>query len=163
MNHVRCFRGWLCICVQVQGSCSHVLSFVGRTSCYHWTKTDVSAVVWNLWQWNVNLWVREKPPLWFVFVSFTRSFNEYVRKKKTKYYDVGTENFGRIDSLTCFRVLFQHSRRRDSNLGFVMIRPVVLKRRSSAESWQLTTSSVVVLPWGTFCCLYLRQRKMALL
>ena len=28
MNHVRCFRGWLCICVQVQGSCSYVLSFV---------------------------------------------------------------------------------------------------------------------------------------
>jgi len=50
------------------------------------------------------------------------------------YCGVGAEDFCRIDSLTRFRVLFQHSRRRDNNLGFVMIRPVVLKQRSYAES-----------------------------
>lgn len=62
--------------------------------------------------------------------------------------------------VTCFRVLFRHSGSiRDGNLGFIKIRPVVLKHRSSAESWKLTVFSVLVLHEGTFCCTYRMQRK----
>jgi hypothetical protein len=28
--------------------------------------------------------VREKPPLWFVFVPFTKNLSEYVKEKKRK-------------------------------------------------------------------------------
>lgn len=155
MNHVRCFRGSLCICVRFKEGV--------RTSWVLWV--ELVAITEERHQGSsVELMTVKRK---FVggkeaaVVVCVRSLHEKLQRICVvvgvgEYYDVGAENFCRIDSLTCFRVLFQHSRRRDNSLGFVMIRPVVLKHRSFAESWQLTTSSFVVLTFRNIL-LYILQ------